>query len=449
MAERPPWHRRLASRYAAALAAAALGSTLLVAVPMYVVAARLMESALAERLEGTAELVAIAIAPDLAVEPLPGNPRLSARLGLLREEADLDALYLVKPDEEVTLVVGPPAIVLTEADRVALRAALHADAAFTPIQRDSDGLPFLSAFAPTEDSGIFVGLRVSASYLERLSALRGLFAGVMVTWGVLSAVLGAFLGAGLTRPIGRLAAATERLGRGELPEPPQAGGAAELDALQAAFASMAASVRRRESELRALAAAVAHEVRNPSHALRLHLGLLRRDLAPHASDPVSERLGTLERELDGLDATVDGFLAFASANTARRQRVGLRALLVSAAGGAPVDAPDDEVDVDPLLMGGAVGNLVRNARETGGEPVGVRGQIVGNDVRIEVVDGGPGFPPELVATAFEPFVSGRANGSGLGLAIVAAVAAAHGGSATVVRSRPGETVVLLRVPARA
>lgn len=432
---RPPWHRRLSSRYAAAFATVALGSSLAVAVPMYVVAARFLEATLDERLEGIAEIIALSSGSDVD----------NSRLDTLREEADLDALFIVTPSGEVLASSGAGPLDLTATDAAALRTALAADAAVTPIQRDAAGAPFLSAFAPTEDGSRAVGLRVSASYLARLGSLRAVFAVAMVAWGALSAILGAALGASLTRPIQRLVRATDRLAGGEAPEPPEAGGAAELDTLQAAFSTMAASVRRRETELRALAGAVAHEVRNPSHALRLHLGLLRRQLGP-MPEPVRERVDTLQRELDVLDATVDAFLVFARANAARRETVELRSLLAAHADGAEVEAPTVEVDADPLLLGRAIANLVRNAREAGGDPVRIHAGLREEDLWIDVEDHGPGFPDALLTSAFEPFVTGRAQGSGLGLAIVAAVAAAHGGSAEVTRSGPKGATVTLRLP---
>lgn len=437
---RGPWHRRLVAGYAGTLAAVALGSTLLVAVPLYLLAEDLLVEALDERLEGTAELAAL----ELGRGDDPETRR--QRLATLCEEADLDAMYLVEPEGALRLVVGIDGLVLTDVDRAALTVAAAQDAANTPIQHDATGARFLSAFAPTSDPRLILGVRASAPYLERLDALRALFGVAAIAWGAVVAFLGAVFGARLTRPIERLLAATDRLAAGADPEPPEPGGWAELDALQVAFAEMAASVRQRERRLRALAGAVAHEVRNPSNALRLHLGLLRRDLGVDASPRVRDRLGTLEQELDGLDATVDGFLVFARDRTARRQRVGLRALLERAADGAPVTAPDVDVEVDPLLISRAVGNLVRNAREAGGEPVVVEARIDGDRLVIEVTDGGPGFAAELVGRAFEPFVSGRVGGSGIGLAIVAAVAVAHGGEAVVVESGPGRTVVALRLP---
>jgi len=70
---------------------------------------------------------------------------------------------------------------------------------------------------------------------------------------------------------------------------------------------------------------------------------------------------------------------------------------------------------------------------------------------VQVVDDGPGVPPDVLPTVFERFVRGessrsRAHGStGLGLAIVSSIVAAHGGTVDV-ESRPGRTSFRVRLP---
>ena len=39
-------------------------------------------------------------------------------------------------------------------------------------------------------------------------------------------------------------------------------------------------------------------------------------------------------------------------------------------------------------------------------------------LQVEIIDDGPGIPPEIAGDVFEPFVSGRENGTGLGLALI-------------------------------
>jgi two-component system, OmpR family, sensor kinase len=67
-------------------------------------------------------------------------------------------------------------------------------------------------------------------------------------------------------------------------------------------------------------------------------------------------------------------------------------------------------------------------------------------LELRVSDEGPGFPPELLPTAFERFTRGdearERGGTGLGLAIVAAVAKAHGG-----RARAEGSSVTIELPA--
>ncbi|HEY5990244.1 MAG TPA: ATP-binding protein, partial [Streptosporangiaceae bacterium] len=106
-----------------------------------------------------------------------------------------------------------------------------------------------------------------------------------------------------------------------------------------------------------------------------------------------------------------------------------------------VVAPDQQVRVDPVRIRQAVHNLLDNAIRHGGgpEPIVVSGRPDDGVVRIEVADGGPGFPRAVLDRAFEAFSRGSSppggeSGTGLGLAIVKAVAEAHGGPATAANS---------------
>ncbi len=66
-------------------------------------------------------------------------------------------------------------------------------------------------------------------------------------------------------------------------------------------------------------------------------------------------------------------------------------------------------------------------------------------LQVEIIDDGPGLPPDIAADAFEPFVSGRENGTGLGLALVSKIISEHGGWITV-DSVPGRTVFRISLP---
>jgi signal transduction histidine kinase len=113
----------------------------------------------------------------------------------------------------------------------------------------------------------------------------------------------------------------------------------------------------------------------------------------------------------------------------------------------PVDA-----ELDPDRVEQAVRNLLENAIHStpaGGTIQVAARWIEGGIVRITVDDSGPGFPTDLLTSAFDPFVRRSAgddreppDGTGLGLAIVRAVAQAHGGSARAENLAGGARVVL-------
>ena len=66
-------------------------------------------------------------------------------------------------------------------------------------------------------------------------------------------------------------------------------------------------------------------------------------------------------------------------------------------------------------------------------------------LQVEVTDDGPGIPPEIAASIFEPFVSGRENGTGLGLALVSKIVHEHDGWISV-DSEPGRTRFRISLP---
>jgi hypothetical protein len=76
------------------------------------------------------------------------------------------------------------------------------------------------------------------------------------------------------------------------------------------------------------------------------------------------------------------------------------------------------------------------------------------DLGLVVADTGPGFPDEFLPHAFDRFAradkgrtrSSSVGGSGLGLAIVAALAAAHGGTASAANAPTGGAIVRVRIP---
>ena len=107
-----------------------------------------------------------------------------------------------------------------------------------------------------------------------------------------------------------------------------------------------------------------------------------------------------------------------------------------------VDDLGGTVEADPDRLAQVFRNLLSNAvahTDDGGE-ITVRATPVGDHVRFEVTDDGPGFGPDEAERLFDRFYrsgTGRARdggGSGLGLTIARSIVEAHGGSIRVVPS---------------
>jgi signal transduction histidine kinase len=104
-------------------------------------------------------------------------------------------------------------------------------------------------------------------------------------------------------------------------------------------------------------------------------------------------------------------------------------------------------------------NLLANAYEAmeGRGHVTITARVVHLDdgadgreaVQAEVIDNGPGMPPDVAEHIFDPFFTTKAQGSGLGLAIVRKIVDAHDGQIDL-RTAPGQgTTIKVTLPTRA
>jgi signal transduction histidine kinase len=97
-------------------------------------------------------------------------------------------------------------------------------------------------------------------------------------------------------------------------------------------------------------------------------------------------------------------------------------------------------------------NLIDNAVEAmdGKGTLWLSTRAEEDDVVIEVGDSGPGMPPHVAARAFEPFFTTKevGKGTGLGLDIARRIVMERHGGTIVIDSRPGRTVLRVRIPVR-
>jgi two-component system OmpR family sensor kinase len=225
-----------------------------------------------------------------------------------------------------------------------------------------------------------------------------------------------------------------------------------LGQIEEAFAERTAS----EQRLRRFVADASHELRTPLSAVQAYAELFDRGARDRPED-LERAMAGIERESLRMGVLVDDLLLLARLDQGRplqREPIDVAELAAEAVDaaralepGRPIDlvAPDEVVVVgDPARLRQVLDNLLANVRAHTPSGAGVTVRVAPRHGRaaIEIADEGPGLTEEQAARVFERFYradpsrSRDGGGSGLGLAIVSAIAAAHGGSATV-GSRPG------------
>lgn len=219
----------------------------------------------------------------------------------------------------------------------------------------------------------------------------------------------------------------------------------------------------------AMAAMLAHEVKNPLSGIRGAAQLLElsatgadRDLCVLIQDEVDRIRALVER----MDMFSDRPVECAAVNI--HEVLGHVKRIAETGFAATVRIHEDYDPSLPPVWGNRdllvqiMLNLVKNAAEAV-EPGqgeihlatsyhhGVRIAVPGSSERVHlplqvtVRDNGPGVPEEIRATLFEPFVTTKRGGQGLGLALVAKLVADQGGLIEC-DSRPGRTVFRLSLP---
>jgi len=233
----------------------------------------------------------------------------------------------------------------------------------------------------------------------------------------------------------------QRWGEGDLARRVPVLGEDEIAAVAETFNGAADRVQVLFDAQRRVLASASHELRSPLARLRMSLALLDDDQAGHDRGKLVREA---ERDIEELDATVGDLLQVGRMQAVDGPEdprpVELHALLSEegARVGATVSGPSRTVAGDPVLLRRLVRNLLENAARHGAPPIEARV----TDGGFEVLDRGPGVPPEHREDVFRPFWRApgagtpRDGGVGLGLHLVREIARHHRGDVRV-ESRDG------------
>jgi len=296
----------------------------------------------------------------------------------------------------------------------------------------------------------------------------------ILVMGVVLALVGIAIGLShaiaraMSRPIGELADAIQRVAAGQLETRVTPGGALELRSLGDSFNTMterlaaareAQQQAEREAAWRDVARKLAHEFKNILTPMQLSLQLLEvqgESVAPAERAAFARSVESALREADHLKRLAEQFSQYARLPEPNLESIDLGAVTETV---VHANDPTGEalryesrgplpVRGDRMLLARALQNLILNAREasTPGSPIEIVATSDAGRARIEVLDRGSGPPAELMDRLFEPYVSTKRRGSGLGLSLARDIVRQHGGGIRLAHREGGGARAEITLP---
>lgn len=335
------------------------------------------------------------------------------------------------------------------------------------------------AFERHKDApAVAIVARVDNTELHRsLQELDAAFLLAGVIAAALALIVGFTLAARISRALGVLERAADRVAQGDYSiDPSTKKRSGEIRSVLEAFERMTRDLRESRQKLaraervaawRDIARRMAHEIKNPLFPIQTSVETLRK---AHARKHVDfdeifdESTQTILESVERLKSTVGEFSNFARLPRPRpsvldvadivrhvealfrSENVNIETRLIS--------KRSIEGDRDQLIQ--VLVNLVQNGIQAARERNAHHGHIRidleddpgAGGVRLQVSDNGPGVPHEVRAQIFTPYYTTKASGTGLGLAIVEKIVHDHGGKIEVDDSELGGAAFLVTLPAK-
>lgn len=166
-------------------------------------------------------------------------------------------------------------------------------------------------------------------------------------------------------------------------------------------------------------------------------------------------LGTIEDRAAHLKSFLDGYARFAKLPAPHLEQVAWSPFIGSLRSLATftfvTPLPPQSGYFDAVQMQQVLINLLKNAHESGSPPQAVTLAVHQGPqgLRLDVADGGPGMPAEVLEQALLPFYSTKQTGSGLGLPLCREIVEAHGGRLSLANRPEGGLQVSIWLPPRA
>ena len=381
--------------------------------------------------------------------------RLQQKLEHLREASGTSSIEVCSPTGQTLLQVGKPLKIGAPCSWPSTLSAGQ-----TRWFTTESGLVALASVPFEGGEMAAISVHSDSAALDVLPQARQVLYIIAAVDAFLAFLLSLLLTRWISRPLRRVVVTADQIGGGAYNARVEVPALRELSVLALSINKMAEQVEQRDRELKALAATVAHEVRNPLNSIKLLVSLLDEELTDAGQSEQKETVGVLHDEIARLSRFLTDFLAWsrpvavtqASIDavepaiaavrmaTANAQEAGVKVVL---------NVPEPfEVVLDRERMEQSLLNVVLNAIQASSPQTEVVVQVerVGSGVRYQVMDRGAGIDAETKRRLFEPFFTTRADGSGLGLCNAQSIVAAHRGELHLYDRVGGGTNAVITIP---
>ena len=215
----------------------------------------------------------------------------------------------------------------------------------------------------------------------------------------------------------------------------------------------------RLSALGEIAAGLAHEIQNPLAGVKGALEIITSRVVHGTTEAEFADIGG--KELARLEGLVSEFLTYARPHDPALRLTDVHeivervaALLHAQAERKPVTLVFERpiafppLSIDPEQITQVIFNVVLNAIQAtpAGGHIQTREFVEPGWGVIDVIDEGPGIPPEHLLRLFDPFFTTKPRGTGLGLAISQRIVTAHRGTIEALPGSPSGSVFRIRLP---
>ena len=251
-----------------------------------------------------------------------------------------------------------------------------------------------------------------------------------------------------TRPIIKLAQASERFGRGEDIEEFRPSGALEIRKAGYEFDKMRKRIIRHLNQRSEMLSGISHDLRTPLTRIKLQLAFIKdKDISKKLSDDVNE-----------MEKMLSEYLQFASSGAKEEtKKFDLNQLIyltVKKYDNPNIDFRSKEIIFffgRKNLIQRCINNFIDNSVKYGNKIV-IKLEKLKNNLNIFIDDDGPGIPVSEFQNVFKPFYkidksrAGSKSSVGLGLSISSDIIRSHGGYIELTKSKMGGLRVKISLP---